>query len=463
MSSWNPLAKSLEEGTASGAAVLAPIAMDLFAHEVPIKLVLYAHKNGSIFVRNKMGGDYREPYQEFFRGKSFYIPHMLSIHNILGHMFFNGIGLNYGVQGSASLDVNIEIVPPVNMPELIKEHGDACGYLVAEPLGTKAIAANNADLQFLSSELWDNHPCCVITLRREIIERHPEAVYEFTEMLVKAGRLIKEKPDLAAEIGVRFLDPKKQLGLKVPILYNVLTEPRGIRTDDLYPVVEDLDYIQKYMAENMGIGKLIDLDEFVDMRFADQAYRGIDVNRRSSVHMIKDQRVFRNLLYGNTENREQRSKALLSSEGQYLFFSLGDQEYGINILKIQEIIPVKPIDSLPNTESYFKGVMMYRGATVPVIDLALLLGRGEVEQNERCVIIVMELENLEFSSLIGVIVDGVSEVSSVTAAEIDKPKSGGVMTIHDYMIGMAKKGDTVKTLLDMETLLNAKQALGAVA
>ena len=143
--------------------------------------------------------------------------------------------------------------------------------MVAEPLGTKSIAAGIAESQLLSSELWDNHPCCVVSMRDDFIEPYSDAVYEFTRLLVDAGRFIEQKPETAAEIAVRFLDPEGKLGLKVPLLKNVLTEERGIRTADLYPEIEDFEYMQKYMVEEMGIGSPINLSDFIVTKFADAA------------------------------------------------------------------------------------------------------------------------------------------------------------------------------------------------
>ena len=90
---WNAIQKALESGTVSGAFVLAPLAMETYSYGVPLKLLLFAHKNGSICVRNKKGGEYKAPHLDYFRGKSFYLPHFMSIHHMLAHMFFRSIGL----------------------------------------------------------------------------------------------------------------------------------------------------------------------------------------------------------------------------------------------------------------------------------------------------------------------------------------------------------------------------------
>ena len=452
LSSWNPVANALESGDIDGACVLAPIAMDLYSYGVPIKLVLFAHRNGSIFVRNKKGGEYKEPYENFFRGKSFLLPHIMSIHNILAHMFFSGIGLNAGFAGDEGVDVNFEVVPPVKMPEILSNNEKACGYLVAEPLGTKAIAGGIAELQFISSELWENHPCCVVTLQQDIIDQYPEVVQEFTNMLVYSGKLIEEKPGVAAEIGVEFLDPSKTLGLKAALIKNVLTEPKGIKTGDLYPSIEDLDRIQHYMHDHMGLGNIINVDEFVDLRFANVACKESDISTRASI--IKKEDKAQEILQRDTRQQvEQTEKSLINLEGKYLSFSIGREEYGIDILKIKEIIKMQKIRTLPKLPEHIKGVINLRGNVIPVIDLRLRFGMQPLEYSERTVIIVLEVIYNGHMVLMGVAVDSVSEVSDINVKDIEETPSFGISTNTDYILAIAKYKGRVKILLDIDKVL----------
>jgi len=272
MPGWNPIQESLEKGDIDGAFVLAPIAMDLFGFNVPIKLILLAHKNGSIFVRsNNDGIDNYESLSDFFKYRVVDIPHKMSVHNMLAHKFLTGLGLKPGVPGKKAINVRFEVVPPIQMPSIMKENDEVGGFIVAEPIGSNAIAKGIAEMQFLSASLWENHPCCVVAMRDEFISQFPDAVHELTALLVDAGRFVEENKDLAAEIAVAFLDPKKELGLTPDVLNKVLTEPQGIKMNDLYPVLEDLDKIQRYMHDEMDIGVLIDMEKFVDLRFADAA------------------------------------------------------------------------------------------------------------------------------------------------------------------------------------------------
>ncbi|MCE1188381.1 MAG: chemotaxis protein CheW [Ignavibacteria bacterium] len=454
MSSWNPVSEALEKGTVQGACVLAPIAMDLFSYDIPLKMILYAHRNGSTAVRKRLpkGGSIDE-IRNFFRGKSFYIPHTMSIHHILGHMFFKGIGLEPGFTGTPGVDVEFEVAPPVKMPDFLGENPKASGYLVAEPLGTKAIAGGIADLLFLSSDLWDDHPCCILTLQDEIIQEHPEAVHELTSMFVKAGKFIEQKPGMAAQIGVDFLDPMKTLGLKVPLLKNVLTEPRGIRTDNLYPIKADLDRIQQYMHHEMHVGNLIDIDSFVDMQFAEKAIESKSKLVRSQFDP-KNIKKIKDIVEGtHVSEVESAGKALLNLEGKYLAFMLAGQQYQIDILKVSEIIRLVPITKVPNAGSHVKGVINLRGKVIPVVDVANILNLPRKDYTSETRIIVLEIEMGSASEKIGILVDSVHEVSDITAAKIEEPPAMFQGEKFDYILAVSKENNQNRLLLNITKLL----------
>jgi chemotaxis signal transduction protein/ABC-type nitrate/sulfonate/bicarbonate transport system substrate-binding protein len=448
MPSWNPVQKTLENGEVDAAFILAPIAMDLFSFGAPIKLVLLAHKNGSIFVQKRNQAD-EKSLVEFFKNKTFYIPHEMSIHHMLSHMFLRGVGLDPGFQGRGEFDAFFEVVPPIQMPEYLAANPDAGGFLVAEPLGTKAIAEGIADLTFLSGELWENHPCCVVAVRDELIDRYPDAVQEFVNMLVQAGQFIDQKPETAAEIGVPFLDPTKKLGLKAAVLRDVLQETQGIKTNDLFPVIEDLDKIQRYMVNEMGIGTLIDLEKFIDIRFAEVACQGI-TSQKSVMRDVAG--IVQELVSTHTGGRG--TKASLNLEGKYLMFTVDNDQYGLNVMGVREIIEMRPVTEVPHTPAFIKGAINIRGEIVPVIDLRDKLGMGTGEFNRRSRIIVLEIPGERGTLPIGIAVNSVSDVINIKAGDIEDARLIGNGVDASYILGYVKMDGKLKILLDTNQLFS---------
>ncbi len=450
MAGWNPVLKALENGEVDGALVLAPTAMDLYSYEVPIKLVLFAHRNGSIAVRNA-SGTYSKPYQQFFKHKSFLIPHKMSVHNMLAHMYFSQMGLRPGVAGKEAVNVLFDVAPPITMPESLKENPEVSGFMVAEPIGSRAIAAGVAERQFLSSEIWDGHPCCVVVFRDDFISSYPEAVQEFTTMLVEAGLFIRDNVDQAADIAVKFLDPQGTLGLEANLLRNVLSDPDGITTDDLYPEIADLDTIQRYMTSKMEIGRTIDLDRFVDTRFADEAYRQLSLSRKSG----QERQVASD--GGQQKQTVFEQVAQSTREGKYLIFQLADEKYGVGVLDVREIIGLMEITELPNMPSFFEGVINLRDKVIPVLDMRAKFGMERAEHTDRTCIIVVEISGLKGSTLMGVVVDGVSEVANIKEEEVeDAPVFGGSVDT-SFILGMAKLQIGVTILLDIDRILHTSE------
>jgi chemotaxis signal transduction protein len=212
-------------------------------------------------------------------------------------------------------------------------------------------------------------------------------------------------------------------------------------------------------------------------------------------------------------------KTIDNREGKYLTFSLGNEQYGIGILKIREIIPRSGITALPQTPKYVKGVINLRGKIIPVIDLRMRFGMEEIDYTERTCIIVIEAlsdqmekcwkvkncqkrdcpaykssdlrcwmisgtfcrdeiqgsfhEKIEAcrkcqfyqdaqsrQSVItmGTVVDSVSEVLNIKGSDIVDAPSFGSRLDTDYILGMAKIKDGVKILLDIDRVLKAADA-----
>lgn len=141
-------------------------------------------------------------------------------------------------------------------------------------------------------------------------------------------------------------------------------------------------------------------------------------------------------------------------EGKYLSFHLGDEEYGISILNIREIIGMVPITAMPQSLDYVKGVINLRGKVIPILDLRRRFGMVAAKQTERTCIIVAETGLApDRMMLTGIVVDAVSEVQYIKAAEIETPSAFSAELDNSYILGMAKSNGAVKILLDLEAVL----------
>lgn len=157
------------------------------------------------------------------------------------------------------------------------------------------------------------------------------------------------------------------------------------------------------------------------------------------------------------EPMDKAIKAMADKEGKYLSFSLGNEEYGIGILKIKEIIGMMTITSIPQTPKFVKGVINLRGKVIPIIDLRLKFGMEPMAYTERTCIIVVEIEGENGTIQIGNVVDSVSEVLNIRAEQIEKPPTFGVALNTNFLLGMAKMESGVKILLDINRVLAAEE------
>jgi len=144
-------------------------------------------------------------------------------------------------------------------------------------------------------------------------------------------------------------------------------------------------------------------------------------------------------------------------EGKYLTFTLANEDYGIGILKIREIIGMMPITSVPQTPPFVKGVINLRGKVIPVMDLRLRFDMEEIEYTERTCIIVVEITGATGRIQIGNVVDSVSEVLNIKGEDIEDSPTFGTKLDTEYILGMAKMEGGVKILLDIDKVLSAEE------
>ena len=150
-----------------------------------------------------------------------------------------------------------------------------------------------------------------------------------------------------------------------------------------------------------------------------------------------------------TETATQEIAEATTRAGKYLTFIIADESYGLEILKVREIIGIMDITGVPKTPEFVKGVINLRGKVIPVIDLRLKFSMEEAERTEETCIIVVSVNDLE----IGIVVDQVSEVQNISAQEIEDAPEFGAQVDTEFILGMGKVGDRVTILLDITNVL----------
>jgi purine-binding chemotaxis protein CheW len=150
---------------------------------------------------------------------------------------------------------------------------------------------------------------------------------------------------------------------------------------------------------------------------------------------------------------ERSGGVLLGKEGKYLTFALAHEEYGLEILKVREIIGYMDITAVPQTPHHVKGVINLRGQVIPVVDLRAKFGMETTEVTEETCIIVVEISQGDHKFSTGIVVDHVQEVLDIAGENIEEAPQFGSGFNADFILGMGKIGETVKILLDIDKVL----------
>ena len=135
---------------------------------------------------------------------------------------------------------------------------------------------------------------------------------------------------------------------------------------------------------------------------------------------------------------------------QYLTFTVGKEEYGIELLQVQEIKGYSPVTPIPNTPAHIKGVMNLRGAVIPIVDLRRRFGLEPIEYTQFNVIIVINVG----PKIMGLLVDAVSDVLNVAPGEVRPAPDFGTEADTKFISGIASAKDKIAVLLDLNSLLS---------
>jgi len=145
---------------------------------------------------------------------------------------------------------------------------------------------------------------------------------------------------------------------------------------------------------------------------------------------------------------------LIAKPGKYLTFALGGEVYGLEILKVQEIIGMMNVTRVPRTPEFMRGVINLRGKVIPVIDLRLKFGLDQVEDTERTCIIVVQVSKGDSTVIMGIIVDEVSEVLDIVEQQIEASPEFGSQIDTNFIMGTGKVDKKVVMLLDVDKVLS---------
>jgi len=168
--------------------------------------------------------------------------------------------------------------------------------------------------------------------------------------------------------------------------------------------------------------------------------------------MNMEGRIFMNDMRKNNEARTGANR-VDNRAGKYLTFRLAQEEYGLEILKVREIIGLMDITKVPKTPHDIRGVINLRGKVIPVLDLRLKFGMEAKQDTEETCIIVVDIAGEDGSILMGILVDAVSEVLDIQSSEIEDAPTFGADVDTRFILGIGKVKNTVKILLDIDRVL----------
>lgn len=142
---------------------------------------------------------------------------------------------------------------------------------------------------------------------------------------------------------------------------------------------------------------------------------------------------------------------------QYLTFALGGEMFAVAILNVKEIIEYGTVTEIPMVPTFIRGVINLRGAVVPVIDMSCRFGGKPTAVARRTCIVILELESEESKQDVGIMVDAVSEVLEISAAEIEPPPTFGARIRTDFIAGMGKINDKFVIILSIDKVLSVEE------
>jgi NitT/TauT family transport system substrate-binding protein len=246
---WDELLGKVDMGLLHAVFILAPLAMFKMTTGSPLRCVLLGHTNGSVIAAQKTVADAKG-----LVGKTIGIPHAYATHRVLLYQYLK----SSQVDKTDAIKL-IKVPPPQTVANLKSKRIDA--YTVAEPWGVRGVNEGVAQILAYSKNILPDHACCLVMVKKSVIEKHPEAVSEWVQSLQRAGEAIHQRPDLAGQIqeGYMHHDPGD---------ITRIVNDKIIAYQALKPDRHKLSVIHDLALECGVLSQPCDLDEFVVGRFA---------------------------------------------------------------------------------------------------------------------------------------------------------------------------------------------------
>ena len=160
------------------------------------------------------------------------------------------------------------------------------------------------------------------------------------------------------------------------------------------------------------------------------------------------------MVFNNTDDDKKKNEKQFM---QFLSFSIGKEDFGVDILRVQEIRGWEEVRQIPNTPEHIKGVLNLRNSVVPIIDLRIRFGQKDVVYKPTTVIIILAVKSADKTNVVGVVVDAVSDVLDIQGDELKEAPNFGTKINTKYINGMVMVGNRMVILLDTDNLLDPEE------
>lgn len=151
------------------------------------------------------------------------------------------------------------------------------------------------------------------------------------------------------------------------------------------------------------------------------------------------------------------AESLVSTDTQYLTFTLREELFAVSIGKVREVIEFNGANHIPRMPGHMKGVINLRGSVVPVMDLREKFGIGATEKGVNTCVIITEVQSNGDTIVIGALADAVQEVFDLQAEQIEEPPKMGTNIDTDFILGMGKKGEDFVIILDIDKVFTSDE------